>query len=73
MGMQKMRGLNRMTAKKRMLGQSMVEYFVVTAFTVIILIEGADSSAVQSVVTAMKEAYEGFSYAMGFSSNLNAL
>lgn len=73
MGMQKMRGLNRVTAKKRMLGQSMVEYFVVTAFTVIILIEGADSSAVQSVVTAMKEAYEGFSYAMGFSSNLNAL
>ena len=73
MKMQKMRGLNRMTAKKRMLGQSMVEYFGGTAFTVIILIEGADSSAVQSVVTAMKEAYEGFSYAMGFSSNLNAL
>jgi hypothetical protein len=69
----KMRRLNRRAAKNRMLGQSMVEYFVVTAFTVIILIEGADSSAIQSVVTAIKEAYEGFSYAMGFSSNLNAL
>lgn len=67
-----MRRLNRLAPKKRMLGQSMMEYFVVTAFTVIILIEGADSSAIQSVVTAMKEAYEGFSYAMGFSSNLNA-
>jgi len=67
-----MRRMNRVTTKKRMLGQSMMEYFVVTAFTVIILIEGADSSAIQSVVTAMKEAYEGFSYAMGFSSNLNA-
>lgn len=61
----------RLTPKKRMLGQSMMEYFVVTAFTVIILIEGADSSAIQSVVTAMKEAYQGFTYAMGFSSNLN--
>lgn len=66
-----MRRVNRLPSKRRMLGQSMMEYFVVTAFTVIILIEGADSSVIQSLVTAMKEAYEGFSYAMGFSSNLN--
>jgi hypothetical protein len=67
-----MRRLDSLTPRKRMLGQSMMEYFVVTAFTVIILIEGADSSVIQSVVTAIKEAYEGFTYAMGFSSNLNA-
>lgn len=71
MGMKMMRRVNRLPSKRRMLGQSMMEYFVVTAFTVIILIEGADSSVIQSLVTAMKEAYEGFSYAMGFSSNLN--
>ncbi len=66
-----MRRVTRLPSRRRMLGQSMMEYFVVTAFTVIILIEGADSSVIQSLVTAMKEAYEGFSYAMGFSSNLN--
>lgn len=66
-----MRKFDRLSTRRRMLGQSMMEYFVVTAFTVIILIEGADSSVIQSLVTAMKEAYQGFTYAMGFSSNLN--
>ncbi len=66
-----MRRFNRLPSRKKMLGQSMMEYFVVTAFTVIILIEGADSSVIQNLVTAMKEAYQGFTYAMGFSSNLN--
>jgi hypothetical protein len=53
-----------------MRGQSMVEYFIVTAFTVIVLIQGAESSAVQSVVTAMKEAYAGFTYALSYATNL---
>jgi hypothetical protein len=53
-----------------MLGQSMIEYFIVTAFTVLILIEGADSSVIQSVVKAIKQAYEGFTYAMGLATTL---
>lgn len=57
--------------KSRMGGQSMVEYFVVAAFTIIVLIQGADSSVIQSLVTAIKEAYQGFTYALGFATNLN--
>ena len=61
---------NAPVAMRSMRGQSMVEYFIVTAFTVIVLIQGADSSAVQSVVTAMKEAYAGFTYALSYATNL---
>jgi len=56
-----------------MRGQSMVEYFVVTSFTVIILITGADSSVIQQLIAAIKDAYAGFTYAMSFSTNLNVL
>ncbi|HSH98548.1 MAG: hypothetical protein ACAH07_07485 [Methylophilaceae bacterium] len=56
-----------------MRGQSMVEYFVVTSFTVIILITGADSSVIQQLIVAIKDAYAGFTYAMSFSTNLNVL
>ncbi|WP_221765316.1 hypothetical protein [Methyloradius palustris] len=56
-----------------MCGQSMVEYFVVTSFTVIILITGADSSVIQQLIVAIKDAYAGFTYAMSFSTNLNVL
>ncbi|HSI43654.1 MAG TPA: hypothetical protein VK949_04880 [Methylotenera sp.] len=59
-----------LTAARYMCGQSMVEYFVVTAFTILILIEGADSSVIQTLVTAMKDAYAGFTYALGYSTNL---
>lgn len=59
-----------MKQKRRMLGQSMVEYTIVTAFAVLILIQGADSSAIQSLVTAMKEAYAGFTYALSYATNL---
>jgi hypothetical protein len=56
-----------------MRGQSMVEYFIVTSFTVIILITGADSSVIQQLIIAIKDAYAGFTYAMSFSTNLNVL
>lgn len=61
---------NMRVSAKRMRGQSMVEYFVVTSFTVIILIQGADASVIQSLVTAMKDAYAGFTYALGYSTTL---
>ncbi len=59
-----------MRQKRRMLGQSMVEYTIVTVFAVLILIEGADSSAIQSVVHAMKEAYAGFTYATSYATHI---
>ncbi|HEY0267924.1 MAG TPA: hypothetical protein VGC12_01690 [Methyloradius sp.] len=63
----------RMGMPSHMRGQSMVEYFVVTSFTVIILITGADSSVIQQLIVAIKDAYAGFTYAMSFSTNLNVL
>jgi hypothetical protein len=57
----------------RMRGQAMVEYFVVTAFTVIILIQVTQDypiPVVQQVVTAMKDAYAGYTYALSYATNL---
>lgn len=61
----------RVHGRRRMRGQSIVEYVVVTAFAVLILIEGGNSSPVQQVVGAMKRAYQGFTYGVGNSTNLN--
>lgn len=52
-------------------GQSTVEYVIVAAFSVLVLIEGGNTAPVQEVVVAMKNAYEGFTYALSFSTNLN--
>ena len=57
--------------RRRMRGQSLVEYLVVTALAVLILVEGGNSSPVQQVVGAMKQAYQGFTYGVGNSTNLN--
>lgn len=57
----------------RQRGQSTVEYIVVTAFGVLILIEGGNSAPVVEVVTAMKNAYKGFAYAISYSTTLMAL
>ena len=54
----------------RMRGQSMVEYFIVTSLAVLVLIEGGQSSPVQSVIDAMKQAYAGFTYALGYATTL---
>lgn len=56
----------------RQRGQSSVEYIVVTAFGILILIEGGDSAPVAEVVTALKNAYQGFAYAISYSSTLMA-
>jgi hypothetical protein len=55
---------------RRLRGQSTVEYVVVTAFAVLVLIEGGNSSVVQSVIEAVKNAYRGFTYALSFATNL---
>jgi len=56
----------------RQRGQSSVEYIVVTAFGILILIEGGDSAPVAEVVMALKNAYRGFAYAISYSSTLMA-
>lgn len=57
--------------RRAMRGQSLVEYLIVTAFAVLILVEGGNSAPVQQVVGAMKQAYQGFTYSVGNSTNLN--
>jgi hypothetical protein len=54
----------------RQRGQSTVEYIVVTAFGILVLIEGGDSAPVAAVMTALKDAYRGFAYAISYSSTL---
>lgn len=49
---------------RQQLGQSSVEYIVVVGMAVLILIEGGDSAPVRAVVTALKNAYMGFVYAI---------
>ncbi len=61
-----------LTRRARMRGQSMVEYIVVTAFSILILIETTNgNSVIQTLANAIKGAYQGFMYALGYSTNLN--
>jgi len=57
----------------RQRGQASIEYFIVVAFAILVLIEGANSSAVSQVVAALKDLYQGYAYAISYSTNLNAL
>ncbi|MCK9382146.1 MAG: hypothetical protein M0P95_13930 [Sulfuritalea sp.] len=63
----------RRTFPARLRGQSTVEYIVVTAFGILILIEGGNSAPVVEVATALKNAYKGFAYAISYSTTLMAL
>jgi hypothetical protein len=54
-------------------GQSSAEYIIVTAFGILILIEGGSSAPVTEVATALKNAYRGFVYAISYSTTLMAL
>ena len=56
--------------KARQVGQSSVEYMVVSAFAILVLIEGGSSAPVTEVVTAMKNAYGGFVYAISYATTL---
>jgi hypothetical protein len=53
-------------------GQSTVEYIIVVAMGVLVLIEGGGSAPVTAVAAAIKNAYQGFTYAMSLGSNLMA-
>ncbi len=60
------------TPRSRQQGQTSMEYFVVVAFGILVLIEGGSTSAVSQVVTAMKDLYQGYAYAISYATNLNA-
>jgi Flp pilus assembly pilin Flp len=54
-------------------GQSTIEYTIVVAMAILILIEGGASAPVAEVMTNLKSAYQGFVYAISLASNLIAL
>lgn len=54
-------------------GQSSMEYTVVIAVAVMVLITGGTSAPVSELVAAMKSVYQGFTYAIGYATNLMAL
>jgi len=59
--------------RARQRGQTSIEYFVVVAFGILVLIEGGNTSAVSQVVTSLKDLYQGYAYAISYATNLNAL
>lgn len=59
--------------RSRQQGQTSLEYFVVVAFAILVLIEGGNSSAISQVTAALKDLYQGYAYAISYSTNLNAL
>lgn len=54
-------------------GQSSMEYTVVVAVAVMVLITGGNTAPVSELVAAMKGVFEGFTYAIGYATNLMAL
>lgn len=61
----------RMRSRQR--GQSSTEYIVVVAFAILVLIQGGSSAPVTQVTTALRDAYEGFAYAISYATDINAL
>lgn len=66
-----MKNMKTLQRRRAMRGQSLVEYLVVTMVAVLILVEGGKTAPVQQVIGAMKQAYQGFTYGVGNSTNLN--
>ena len=63
----------RVVGSSRQSGQSSTEYIIVTAFAILVLIQGGSSAPVTQIVDAMRSAYEGFAYAISYATDLNAL
>lgn len=60
----------RMPNRKKMIGQSFVEYLVVLTMGVIILVTG-DDPPIQKLASAIHEYYTDYSYAISISSMPN--
>ena len=65
--------MNRRAGISRQRGQSSTEYIIVTAFAILVLIQGGSSAPVTQVADALRNAYEGFAYAISYATDLNAL
>ena len=61
------------SGKARQRGQSSMEYTIVCALAVLVLIAGGSSSPINELVAAIRSAYEGFAYAISYATNLMAL
>lgn len=60
-----MKRTNPIATRRRQLGQATIEYTVVVMLVVIVLI--AQPSVIDDIVTALKEAYSAFVYAISWS------
>lgn len=54
-------------------GQSMIEYTIVVAMAVLILVQGGATAPVAMLIDAFKAVYKGFVYAISLASNLTFL
>ena len=54
-------------------GQTSIEYTIVVALVVLVLIEGGDTSPVAEVVKALKDYFGAYSWAISFTNLLTFL
>jgi hypothetical protein len=59
-------------SRLRQRGQSIVEYVIVTSMAVLVLIQtqGSEGSVIQTLATAIKDVYRGFTYSLSYATNL---
>ncbi|HUR21034.1 MAG TPA: hypothetical protein VMZ90_09525 [Vicinamibacterales bacterium] len=55
---------------RRIAGQASIEYTMVLILVMLVLIEGGDDSPIAKVVTALKDYFGAYSWAIHFSNNL---
>lgn len=60
-------------ARTRQRGQTSIEYTIVVALVVLVLIEGGDTSPVAEVVKALKDYFGAYSWAISFTNLLTFL
>ena len=60
-------------APARQRGQSSIEYTLVLVLVMLVLIEGGPNSPIAEVVTALKDYFGAYSWAISFSNLLNFL
>jgi len=61
------------TRPARQRGQTSIEYTIVVALVVMVLIEGGDASPVAEVVKALKDYFSAYSWAISFTNLLTFL
>lgn len=61
------------TRPARQRGQTSIEYTIVVALVVMVLIEGGDASPVAEIVKALKDYFGAYSWAISFTNLLTFL